>query len=235
MMSGASKDVWEKFVRGLPPGSVPQLIFSSWQRSKHAGVHAEAPSFHRMSSQDLEALLLEFADLIAWVSPELGRLSSILPQPNAAYLASPDGTVLRSVSTSPEILDLYGLAPGFNWSEKLMGTNGAGTALATGEPVAIIGCDHYCAAWHDAACMAAPLHDAGGRIAGAIDVTIPRGAARPEHLAEVVRSALTIERALKGAGAAQEARPEPSPRSWSCARKGSQVETSSPRRAKPAP
>jgi len=207
MMSGSSKDVWEKFVRGLPPGSIPRVIFSSWQRSKQAGVHAEVPTFNRIGTEKLETLLRSFGDLIQRVSPELWRLSALLPQPNAAYLAGPDGTVLYSVSTSPEIIDLYGLAPGFDWSEETMGTNGAGTALATGEPVAVIGCDHYCAAWHDAACMAAPLRDAEGGVVGAIDVTISRDAARPEHLAEVVRSALTIERQLKAAGVTLEVCP----------------------------
>jgi len=202
MSTGIDREVWEKFVGGLPPGSIPQVIFGSWQRSRQAGVHAEIPRFHRIDPEELAARIRDFGDLIARVAPELRRLSALLPWPNAAYFADPEGTVLYSVSTSPEIIDLYGLAPGFDWSEKTMGTNGAGTALATGQPVAIIGCDHYCAAWHDAACMAAPLHDAHGVLAGAIDVTIPREAASPVHLAEVVRSALTVERELRAAGVA---------------------------------
>lgn len=193
------KKVWERFVHGLTPlGPVPRVILGSWERSQQAGVHPEVPAFHRIGPEELEARLCRNRALLALASPELGKLSSLLPRPNAAYLTDPDGIVLHSVSSAPEMIELYGLAPGFDWSEKTMGTNGAGTALATGEPVAVIGCEHYCAAWHDAACMAAPLRSLDGGLLGAVDITIPAGDARPLVLAEVVRTAAEIEQRLQG-------------------------------------
>lgn len=191
--------VWERFVQGLTPlGPVPRVILGSWHRSKQSGVHPEVPLLHRIEPAELEIRQRRHRELVAMAEPELRQLSLLLPQPNAAYLTDPDGIVLCSVSTTPEMIDLYGLAPGFDWSEKTMGTNGAGTALATGEPVAVIGCEHYCSAWHDAACMAAPLHSLEGDLLGAIDITIPVQAARPLLLAEIVRTAAELEQRLQG-------------------------------------
>ena len=191
--------VWQRFVQGLTPlGPVPRVILGSWHRSKQSGVHPEVPRLQRIGPEELEARLRRHRDLIAMAAPELRQLSQLLPRPNAAYLADPDGIVLWSVGTAPGMLDLYGLSPGFDWSEKAMGTNGAGTSLAIGEPVAVIGCEHYCAAWHDAACMAAPLRSLGGGLLGAVDITIPAQAAQPLLLAEVVRTAAAIEQKLQG-------------------------------------
>lgn len=192
-----TKELWEKFVRGLPAESVPQIILDSWQRSKQAGVDPEAPSFLRIPPDRLESLLLAHRDLIEDVLPELHRLSAFLPKPNVIYLINPDGIVLHAVSTDPEMIEKYGLAPGFIWSEKIMGTNGAGTAIESRRPVAVIGCAHFCAAWHDAACLASPLFGVHGTLVGAIDATIPAQVAQPLHLAEVVRSAVEVERRLR--------------------------------------
>ena len=197
------KELWEKFVHGLPAESVPEIILDSWQRSKQAGVDHESPAFRRIASEDLQALLLAHEELIRDVLPELQRLSSFLPKPNVVYLVDPDGTVLHAISTHPDMIEKYCLAPGFIWSEKAMGTNGAGTALISKKPVAVIGCAHFCAAWHDAACLASPLFGVQGAVVGAIDATIPAPAALPLHLAEVVRSALEVERHLRSDEAGQ--------------------------------
>jgi transcriptional regulator of acetoin/glycerol metabolism len=193
----ATRELWEKFVRGLPSESVPEIVLDSWERSKQAGVDYETPCFRRISPADLEVLLLAQRELIQEAAPELQRLSALLPKPNVTYLVDPGGTVLHAVSTYPDMIEKYGLAPGYNWSEETMGTNGAGTALASRKPVAIIGCAHFCAAWHDAGCLASPLFGVQGALVGAIDATIPALAAQPLHLAEVVRSALEVERRLR--------------------------------------
>jgi sigma-54 dependent transcriptional regulator, acetoin dehydrogenase operon transcriptional activator AcoR len=198
-----TKDLWEKFIRGLPSESVPEIILDSWQRSKKAGIDYETPSFRRIAPDDLQALLLAQEDLIRDVVPEMQRLSSFLPRPNVVYLVDPEGTVLHAISTNPDMIEKYGLAPGSIWSEKAMGTNGAGTALVSRKPVAVIGCAHFCAAWHDAACLASPLFGVQGALVGAIDATIPAQAAQPLHLAEVVRSALEVERHLRSDEAGQ--------------------------------
>jgi transcriptional regulator of acetoin/glycerol metabolism len=77
-------------------------------------------------------------------------------------------------------------APGGLWDESATGTNGPGTALASGQPVHIIGPEHYCEAWRPWHCAAAPIHDPlSGDIAGVLDISGPTQLASPQifHLA----------------------------------------------------
>ena len=46
--------------------------------------------------------------------------------------------------------EAWGVRPGHDWSEAAMGTNGAGTAIAAGQPVAVVGGEHYQQAFHGA-------------------------------------------------------------------------------------
>ncbi|WP_346656894.1 GAF domain-containing protein [Streptomyces sp. F001] len=64
------------------------------------------------------------------------------------------------------------LAPGHVFAERYVGTNGIGTALASGRPVMIAGMEHYVEALRDFHCAAVPiLHPPGA----------PAGGLQPHH------------------------------------------------------
>jgi transcriptional regulator of acetoin/glycerol metabolism len=111
------------------------------------------------------------------------------------YITDADGIVLHSVGNDAT-MRAYGLVPGFDWSECKMGTNGAGTALATGQPVAVIGSEHYRLPFREASCLASPIRSAAGEIIGAIDFSTHVADAKPEQLSAVVSLAHDIEREL---------------------------------------
>lgn len=70
-----------------------------------------------------------------------------------------------------------GLHHGFDWSERLAGTNGVGTAIATGEALVVHKNDHFDATHIPLTCTAAPIFDATGQLAAVLDVaglTSPR-------------------------------------------------------------
>jgi transcriptional regulator of acetoin/glycerol metabolism len=79
-----------------------------------------------------------------------------------------------------------------------MGTNGAGTALVTDMPVAVIGPDHYQLPFHETACLGCPIHGSSGELVGAIDLSMHASRATPTHISDVVRLATHIERRLAG-------------------------------------
>ena len=119
-------------------------VAQSWQRSEAAGVdrHAE-PSFRRVAHEELQRRLSANRVLLEIAMPHLRWLSEWFgARPHVAYVVDADGVVLHSEGDRASI-DLYHLSPGFDWSEAAMGTNGAGTALASGAPVAVIGCEHW--------------------------------------------------------------------------------------------
>jgi transcriptional regulator of acetoin/glycerol metabolism len=70
-----------------------------------------------------------------------------------------------------------GLHHGFDWSERLAGTNGVGTAIATGEALVVHRNDHFDATHIPLTCTAAPIFDATGKLAAVLDIaglTSPR-------------------------------------------------------------
>jgi sigma-54 dependent transcriptional regulator, acetoin dehydrogenase operon transcriptional activator AcoR len=68
-------------------------------------------------------------------------------------------------------LDRIGLAPGFLYSEDLIGTNAIGTAIAQRAPSVVTGTEHFAEALTSMACAAIPVTDGAGETIGVIDLT----------------------------------------------------------------
>lgn len=194
-----SADHWSGFISAAIQHSAIQginpLILSSWKRSFSAGVDASPDGIHlvKVSKFDLDQRLLYNHSLVTVAIPlihDFSRRHSHLL--HVIYLVDSEGIVLFSQGTDT-MMRIYGLMPGYDWSEKAMGTNGAGTALASGRPVAVVGPDHYQLPFHDATCLASPIRSAQGDIMGAIDFSSKMVDARPEQLEDIVHMAATIE------------------------------------------
>ena len=68
-------------------------------------------------------------------------------------------------------LDRIELAPGFLYSEDLIGTNAIGTAIAQQAPSVVTGTEHFADALTSMACAAIPVTDGAGEMIGVIDLT----------------------------------------------------------------
>jgi transcriptional regulator of acetoin/glycerol metabolism len=106
------------------------------------------------------------------------------------------------------ILDLYadnrfsmsgsgaGIVAGSCWTESVAGTNGLGTALASGKAVAVSGLEHYFTQLGQISCTAAPVHDAMGVMVGVLDAS-SLYESRQRHTQALVQMAAThIENGL---------------------------------------
>jgi transcriptional regulator of acetoin/glycerol metabolism len=192
----AVKQQWQERLRQLPYSEPARYaIVESWQRSAAAGLAREGrPRFRQVT--DLSARLERCAGLVEVARPRLSRLLKSLPgTTNVVYLTDPDGIVLFSAG-DPRQLAQFGLTPGYDWSEKAMGTNGVGTALASRAPVAIVGSAHFMEAFADCTCTGAPVMGPDRSLAGAIDVSSSVADAAPERLSQVIAVALEIEAEL---------------------------------------
>jgi transcriptional regulator of acetoin/glycerol metabolism len=126
------------------PSPLRPVIAESWNRSAAAGVATAADKvvFHRVGDADLRHRQLVNKDLMQAAVPHLNWLSAWLAKiPHVVYLVDRDGIILFSVGNYDNA-DAFGLTPGFNWSEQVMGTNGAGTAIAADRALAVIGPEH---------------------------------------------------------------------------------------------
>lgn len=217
----AVRGAWRRFVQSgrIEAEAVRPVVLESWARSRAAGVHAEQASFVRVSEDDLAARLERDRALVESARVELAAVRAILADvPHVVYLVDREGVVLLVDGTSMDIVEQAGLVPGYDWSERRMGTNGAGTALATGAPVAVVGCEHYCTTWHEATCVAAPIRDASGAVVGAVDLTTHVDDGTPDRLALVQLAAAHVGRALERAS------PPPGPARATPASAGARVD-----------
>ena len=177
----------------MPPGGAPPLdIIESWARCMEVGLdcHGHAP-IAVVDGADL-ARRRERAELTRRLAQaELETLAQQIAGSN--YLlafADGDGVILdlffdhrfsTSAGDSP-------ILPGSCWSESLCGTNGLGTALATAQPVAVTGLEHYFLHLRDLSCTASPVHDAHGAVVGVLDAS-SYFEARQRHTQALVRMA----------------------------------------------
>ncbi|GAA3670013.1 GAF domain-containing protein [Nonomuraea antimicrobica] len=202
-MSYAHLDAYSRLLRGAheaaatglaSPQSPRRLIKASWRRSLDAGIDPEgksAPLAMDLShmrdlrqAHPLRPLLPMLAQTLSGLADESGHVMIV---------TDCDGRVLwrDGNHTTMGRADQIGLADGHRWSEHSVGTNGIGTALATGRPVHVYSEEHLMRVLHVWSCSAAPIIDPdSGRVIGCVDVS---GTARSLHPATVALVAATAK------------------------------------------
>ena len=193
---GKSVDSQSETLDIKPP--LRPLIAESWLRSQAAGVATTAAEvkFYRVDDDDLQRRQQANSDLIQVARPHLNWLSAwVASTPHIVYLVDRDGIVLFSAGDYDNA-DVFGLTPGYDWSERRMGTNGAGTAIAANRPIAVFGPEHITEPFRGFTCMGAPLHDPEGQVCGAIDVSTSAEDASEDLLAVMAYIAFMIDAEL---------------------------------------
>ncbi len=185
----------------MPPDGLPAPeVLDSWVRCMQAGLDSAAPlAVPVVEAGDLRRRR-EGAEVVRRLAQaELETLSRQIAGSNF---------LLAFADREGVILDLYtdnrfsmsstdaGIVAGSCWTEALCGTNGLGTALATGRPVAVTGLEHYFLQLGDVSCTAAPVRDARGDVVGVLDAS-SYFESRQRHTQALVQMAAThIENGL---------------------------------------
>jgi sigma-54 dependent transcriptional regulator, acetoin dehydrogenase operon transcriptional activator AcoR len=152
------------------PQTVRGAILASWQRSQELHVAADKIEMFYEPDVQLDTRLSRSA------LPVLRALGTQLEgQSVSVILTDATGLVLTRMTGDRALeshLDRVLLAPGFNYAEKFVGTNGIGTALEMGGPAHVFGHEHYAEDLEDLACAGVPIHHPiSGRLVGAVDFT----------------------------------------------------------------
>ena len=162
----------ERFLSAEPvePGQVRDTILASWQRSRAWNVAADHIDLSYVREPDLDTPLSRNA------LPVLRDLRENLEgQPISVILTDAHGVLLTRLTADRDLerhLDGVQLLPGFSYAERLVGTNGIGTTLETGQAAHVFGHEHYAEHLEDLACAAAPVrHPISGKIVGVVDLT----------------------------------------------------------------
>jgi transcriptional regulator of acetoin/glycerol metabolism len=181
---------------GAPAGdAVPDIVVASWERSRTAGVDAgtSQAAFHA----DLDTS----SRLVRCSRPLIDRLSAETADiPLSIALTDGRARVLTRVDTARTIglqLDNIRFAPGFDYTEGAIGTNGVGTVFGSGQPIQIVGPEHFHEHLQPFACSGAPIRDPiSGRIEGVLDISCLTEHSSPLMHSLVKSAAHEIERNL---------------------------------------
>lgn len=188
--------------------TVRPVVRSAWRRCRRYGVDPEhlkaqtPPDARKLKSLiGANAALLEASDsLIEMVHATMGESGHLVA------LSDCHGTILRLLAdpvTQAEAGAGCNFFQGASWHEKDLGCNGIGTALATDEPVILIGPEHFQQAYVSWTCVGIPIHMPDGRTAGALDLSVPNAQVDIRTWGWILSVARAIERRLAG-----------EPRSW---------------------
>ncbi|MFF9100279.1 sigma-54-dependent Fis family transcriptional regulator [Streptomyces rubrogriseus] len=179
----------------LPAAVVPEGILNSWQRSKYLGIGTDEVVVPYQPDYDRESRLVRAA------TPVLDRLEQALTGSDASVIVTDRNGWVRDRRVGEKRLsahlDRVHLAPGFNYAEQFVGTNGIGVALEERRPNVVLGTEHFNERLQSVSCAAAPIRNTvTGRVEGAMNLTCWNGPARPLMAALVQEAVEDIERVM---------------------------------------
>ncbi|WP_329388423.1 sigma-54-dependent Fis family transcriptional regulator [Streptomyces sp. NBC_01716] len=178
-----------------PAAIVPEGIRNSWQRSKYLGVGTDEVVVPYQPDYDRESRLVRAA------TPVLDRLEQALAGSDACVIVTDRKGWVRDRRVGEKRLsahlDRVHLAPGFNYAEQFVGTNGIGVALEERRPNVVLGTEHFNERLQNVSCAAAPIRNSvTGRVEGAMNLTCWNGPARTLMTALVQEAVSDIERMM---------------------------------------
>jgi transcriptional regulator of acetoin/glycerol metabolism len=193
MAMDALHSAWRRFPEAPPAaGEVRRIILDSWVRSQEAGVPRD-----RLPSRHGPGRLTPDTELPAVGTPHLEWTSDAMADvPHVICLVDPEGIVLESLTNHAQMRERFGLVPGQDWSERAVGTNAVGTALALQQPVAVVACEHWNHPLHDLVTHAAVVRTADEGVAGAVLLATTLDDETSARLALACHSAYAIEQGL---------------------------------------
>ena len=176
------------------------IVRESWHRSADSEVRPDLASAPVVLDEDQVQVAAERSDWLDIALRAVARHQESFG--GIGHILTLFDHEARMLSCEGDPAALEGLAeinfrPGGLWAEPVVGTNGPGTALATGAPAHIVGAEHFCERWQRWHCAAVPIRDpATARIAGVLDISGFREYAHPHTLNLALALVVAIEQTL---------------------------------------
>lgn len=194
------KNIWRDFIKGktIRSGRARPEVIDGWLRSQHFGVDPfmlKAPVV--LNRETLAEEIERKKSLLAVALPVIYSLYSIVRESGFGVgITNEDGIIINCTvdEHAREETDRAGMVEGALWTEQSVGCNAIGTCLALKRPVQIVGAEHFCQSWHDAACSAAPIMDIEGGLIGVLNMIVREKDVNPTILGMVVAGASAIQR-----------------------------------------
>ena len=193
---------WENYIHNeIASEATKKIILDSWKRCADYGVPVENNYPLRVLSYDeLIQRKRKNAALISISAPIRESIRRFIHGSHFVIaLTDAEGVILELTGDEQMKRALIGggFIEGADWSERSVGSNAIGTALAICAPIQFAGYEHFCTFTQRTACAAAPVHDPDGRIIGSIDLTGRLKDVNHHTLGMAVAMASDIENCLR--------------------------------------
>ncbi|MGH4138151.1 sigma-54-dependent Fis family transcriptional regulator [Clostridium sp.] len=194
---------WQLFVsKGiLKQNGLRDIISESWERSKLYGIDPFKQDFPvELTEDDLKKKYKEFLPLLETAKSFMQTLYNLIQ--NSGFmirLTDRDGYVLDHIGEDSLLRKhrFQILQDGYNIKEEVIGTNAIGLSLIYGEPIQVLGGEHYLHEYHNWTSSACPIKDEKGEILGVLSITGNNEFVHPHTLGMVVAAAKAIEKEMK--------------------------------------
>ncbi|MBU8916076.1 sigma-54-dependent Fis family transcriptional regulator [Bacillus sp. FJAT-29953] len=168
---------WERFVKEdvLDSSRISKQILESWYRCKESNVDPYLVKGKTvLFGDEYFSKVSENETLLKIATPYIQSLwRSIKEKSRIIMLTDANGYVLKVIRDSiiDPICNQLNLIEGVKWTEKEVGTNAIGTALAIEEPIHVVGKEHYSLLSQNWTCSAAPIKNSRGELIGVLDIS----------------------------------------------------------------
>jgi transcriptional activator for dhaKLM operon len=201
----ALEQVWQRFVTQSEievPFSLllDPAVIESWRRCAVRLDAQAAPRPTRLRDQSLSVLLRSQENLISVALPYMEDIHQFIEGSDCAILLTDKTACVLSMVgdiRGMDLVDRLNLGPGAYWSESYLGTNALALTLRLTMPVQVVGAEHYFSLLHHLVTTAAPIHEAKGRIIGALSIIGPVEMATSHTLALISGAARAINNQLQ--------------------------------------
>ena len=183
-----------------PEDLLPASIAESWTRCLAAGLDPHNPPPLQTVGETTLREARQRRDLLRRLALcEMDNLYHQIAGSNFMIaFAAADGMLLDTI-TDPsfsETAAATSIRPGTLWTETNCGTNALGTVAHTGKAIMVHGAEHFFARHGGLTCMAAPVFDAEGALAGVLDASSDCRSRQTHTRALVSMAATQIENGL---------------------------------------
>jgi transcriptional regulator of acetoin/glycerol metabolism len=201
-----SDRAWQRYVvDGQQPDGVADEISESWHRVREAyRIDPGLKEPRRVLTPDALDDRRLHDEVLALAAPVLRDFAGRLGFTDHVLAFFDREGFMLSIDGDPRVVervkDGIAFAPGVNWAEDSAGTNGPGTALASGRPVEVCASEHFVEAWQPWSCAAAPVMAPGeARPVALVDITGPWEVRRRQAILVASAIARAIEERIRAA------------------------------------
>ncbi|WP_066633691.1 GAF domain-containing protein [Desulfolucanica intricata] len=187
-----SEKFFRSFVKKYP--TIRPVALEVWKSHEEPDIDSNKLYYVFLSKRELKQKKLKNDYLIDAALPYMKYISKVLTGiPHVIALADHEGWILELCGTPVMFGGVgVGIGIGVSWSEKFVGKNGVGTALAKERPVLVYGIEHYDIKYRLSS-IGAPIRN-NGEIIGCLGISVPVEDAHPARLALALGCVCSLEK-----------------------------------------